>query len=441
MTAPSNGPLPAELSLTGPNPLRGTVRVPGDKGISHRAVVLAALAGGRSRIRNLAPGDDVRATAAALGQLGVMTRISESGSGTDRVVRGTGIDALREPNAVIDCANSGTTMRVLAGLLAGRPFLSVLTGDASLLTRPMARVVEPLRSLGAVIDGRDDGRLAPLAIRGGNLSGRRVELSVASGQVKTAVLLAGLQAQGTTEVAEPQPSRDHTERMLLALGAPLERVDERTVRIMPGSVSSFELDVPGDPSSAAFFVVAACVTPGSELVIEDVCLNPARIGFVDVLVRMGARIEIVTTGERLGEPVGNLVVEAGPLVGTTIVPSEGIIDEIPALAVAAAFADGVTDIRDAAELRVKESDRIGTIGQELAQMGIGTEPRADGLMIRGGRPHAALFKSHGDHRIAMAAAIAANAIEGDSTVRGWGSVAVSYPAFADDLMVTAGMDR
>jgi len=426
----------AELVLAGPRPLRGTMRVPGEKGISHRALLVAALADGRTRLRGLAPGDDVARTAAALEQLGVGVR----GGGSECVVRGAGAYGLREPGGVVDCGNSGTTLRMLAGLVAGRPFLTVLTGDESLRARPMARVAEPLRALGAFVDGRDGGRLAPLVVRGGTLTGGRVELPVASGQVKTAVLLAALQTEAGTEIVEPGPSRDHTERMLGALGVAIDRIDERTLRLPGGLpvVPAFELDVPGDPSSAAFFAVAACVTPGSRLTIEDVCLNPTRLGWVDVLRAMGARITAEPTEERLGEPVGVITAEAGPLTGTTIAPDEGMIDEIPALAIAAAFADGVTEVRDASELRVKESDRIGTISQELSQMGIGVETRADGLTIRGGAPRAGLFKSHGDHRIAMAAAIAANALDGESTVRGWGAVAVSYPDFADDLAAATG---
>jgi 3-phosphoshikimate 1-carboxyvinyltransferase len=298
----------------------------------------------------------------------------------------------------------------------------------------MGRIVEPLRAMGAQIDGRADGTRAPLAIRGGPLHGMRHELPVASAQVKSALLLAGLQADGVTEVVSLAVTRDHTERMLEALGAPIE-VDGLVARVRSGALESFELDVPGDPSSAAFFVVAASITPGSEIVIEDVSLNPTRLGFVDVLVRMGAAIECVPKGERCGEPVGDLVVRAAPLTATVIEGDEipNVQDEVPALAIAAAFADGVTDIRDAAELAVKESNRIGTIHQELSQLGIAVEPRADGLMIRGGVPRAALLKSHGDHRIAMAAAIAANAIDGASTVRGWRAVASSYPGFADDL--------
>lgn len=425
----------AEVIIAGPRPLRGTLRVPGDKGISHRALLVAALAPGRSTIRGLADGDDVRRTRVALERLCVPIKVSElaDDAASAVVVQSTGVDGLREPDAVIDCGNSGTTMRTLAGLLAGRPFLSVLTGDASLLSRPMSRVVRPLRSLGARVDGRADGELAPLVIRGGDLTGRRCELDVATAQVKTALVVAGLQAGGSTEVVEPAPSRDHTERMLAALGAPVTRVEDRITRIERGAPEAFELDVPGDPSSAALFAVAACITSGSAIVIEDLCLNPTRLGFVDVLRRMGARIHAEHTEERLGEPVGRLVVEASPLTATEIVPDEGMIDEIPVLAVAAAFADGVTEVRGLAELRVKESDRINTIQQELTQMGVDVEARRDSLTIRGGTPRPTLFKSHGDHRIALAAAVAANAMTGESIVRGWHSVAVSYPRFAEDL--------
>jgi len=430
----------AEIIIAGPRPLRGTLRVPGDKGISHRALLAAALASGNSTVRGLADGDDVRRTRVALERLGVRLRVSESadaGSGAVNV-QSTGVSGLREPDGVIDCGNSGTTMRTLSGLGAGRPFLTVLTGDASLLSRPMGRVVHPLRALGARVDGRADGELAPLVIRGGNLTGRRCELDVATAQVKTALVLAGLQADGITEVVEPAPSRDHTERMLAAVGAPVTRVDDRITRVERGAPDPFELDVPGDPSSAALFAVAACITPDSEIVIEDLCLNPSRLGFVEVLRRMGARIHAEQTEERLGEPVGRLVVEASALAGTPIAPDEGMIDEIPILAVAAAFADGVTEIRGLAELRVKESDRINTIQQELTQMGVDVEAHRDALTIRGGAPRPTLFKSHGDHRIALAAAVAANAMAGESIVRGWHAVAVSYPRFTDDLRVLAG---
>jgi 3-phosphoshikimate 1-carboxyvinyltransferase len=277
-----------------------------------------------------------------------------------------------------------------------------------------------------------------LVVRGGGLTGARIEPAVASGQVKTALVLAGLQADGVTEIVEPAASRDHTERLLRALGAPVESVDDHTIRVTRGAPSAFELDVAGDPSSAAFLVVAALVAPGSELVLEDVLLNPGRIAFVDVLRSMGGEVTVREKGERLGEPVGDVEVRASSLVATEIACSEPIIDEVPALAVAAAFAEGTTDIRNAAELRVKESDRIATLAQELTELGIEVEARSDGLSIRGGSPRPGTFKSHGDHRVAMAMAVAANAIDGPSTVRGWQAVGVSYPGFAADLDLLAG---
>jgi 3-phosphoshikimate 1-carboxyvinyltransferase len=453
--------LPTELSLTGIRPLRGRLRVPGDKSISHRALLFAALASGTSRLWWLADGDDVVRSRAAVEALGVKVRDGAGSPGEARephqrplrqtagqrvgpvvIVRGGGFNGLSEPETVIDCGNSGTSIRLLCGILAGRPFHSVLTGDSSIARRPMGRVVDPLRQMGARIDGRDGGRLAPLSIRGGGLRATRHELAVASAQVKTALLLAGLQADGVTEVTEPALSRDHTERLLPAMGAALA-VFPGGVRVEPagdGGLTPIDLAVPGDPSAAAFFVVGACITAGSDLVVEDVCLNPTRIGFVDVLQRMGADVEVAVKEERSGEPVGDIRAVAGPLRGTTMAGDEipRIIDEIPALAVAAAFAAGMTEVTDAAELRVKESDRIGTIEQELSQLGIAVEAKADGLMITGGVPHGGQFKSHGDHRIAMAAAIAANACEGSSTVRGWRAVASSYPRFAADLASVTG---
>jgi len=426
--------LPTEVAFGGARALRGRLRLPGDKSISHRGLLFAALATGRSTLTNLATGDDVAATRSALEALGVAIRGSESVT-----VNGGGLAAWREPEQPIDCANSGTTMRVLAGALAGRRFLSVLTGDASLRQRPMRRVTDPLRAMGAHVDGRDDGAFAPLVIRGGDLRGVRHELPVPSAQVKSALVLAGLQAEGTTEVVSHAPSRDHTERMLAALGVPIE-VEPCHVKVRAGAPEPFTLDVPGDPSSAAFFVVAASITPGSDLTIEGLAVNPTRLAFVDALRRMGADIEIEAAGERCGEPVGDLRVRAAALHATTIGGDEipNLQDEIPALAVAAAFAEGVTEVRDAAELAVKESNRIGALHQELSELGLAVEARSDGLVIRGGEPRAALLKSHGDHRIAMAAAVAANAIDGESTVRGWQAVSVSYPGFADDLAQVTG---
>ncbi|HEY3672958.1 MAG TPA: 3-phosphoshikimate 1-carboxyvinyltransferase [Acidimicrobiia bacterium] len=430
-----------ELVLIGGRPLRGRVRVPGDKGMSHRALLFGAMADGPSRIRGLASGEDVDRTRAALGQFGVAVTESISGDeGGDIAIDGRGLDAFVEPDAVLGCGNSGTSIRLLTGLLAGRPFLSVLTGDESLVERPMARVIEPLRAMGAHLDGRAGGTKPPLVVRGGDLTGCVHRLGVASAQVKTALLLAGLQASGTTEVVEPAASRDHTERMLAALGAPLTRVDERAVRVTAGAPSPFEFTVPGDPSSAAFWVVAATITSGSELVVEGVALNPSRIAFVDVLQRMGATIEIVHTGEQLGEPVGELRVTSAPLHGTTVEGAEipGVIDEIPVLAVAAACAEGITEFRDAAELRVKESDRIATVSELLTRLGVGSEQADDRLVVRGGRLQPGAVDSHGDHRIAMAGAVAAGVIDGETRVRGWRAVATSYPEFTAHLAALTG---
>lgn len=420
------------LTLVGGRPLRGRLRVPGDKGISHRALVFAALADGPSRIVGLADGDDVTRTRGALEMLGVGIRPTDGGL----TIAGAGPSGLREPETVLECGNSGTTMRILAGLLAGRPFHSVLAGDRSLAVRPMGRVVEPLRAMGAQLDGRDGGGRSPLAIRGGGLRGIEHDLEVASAQVKTALILAGLQAEGATVIREPHPSRDHTERLLRSLGAPIERVDSTTVTVEAGEPAPFDLEVPGDPSSCAFFTVAASIVPGSEIVLEGVSVNPTRLGFVDVLCRMGAEIEVTETELRLGEPVGDIRVAAAPLRGTVIEGREipNVIDELPVLAVAAAVAEGPSEIRDASELRVKESDRIAAVEQELAQLGVEIEVRPDGFTITGGaRLAGAVMKSHGDHRIAMSVAVAALVAEGESTIRGWQSVEVSYPAFMNDL--------
>jgi 3-phosphoshikimate 1-carboxyvinyltransferase len=422
--------LPKELSFGGARALRGTLRLPGDKSISHRALLFAALAKGDSTVTNLATGDDVSAMRAALAALGVGIRDDAN----KVIVRGGGFAGLHEPDGVLDCGNSGTAMRLLSGVLAGRPFLSILTGDSSLNQRPMRRVTEPLRAMGAGIDGRDNAEHAPLAIRGAHLVGIHHDLAVASAQVKTALVLAGMQASGTTEVVSPAPTRDHSERMLAALGVPVE-VDGCAVRVRAAQPEAFNLDVPGDPSSAAFFVVAAMITPGSDLTIESVSINPTRLGFVEVLRRMGGEISVEFVEERCGEPVGTMHVRAGALTGTVIAGDEipNVQDEIPVLAVAAAFADGLTDVRDAAELSVKESDRIATVHHMLTSLGCAAERRPDGLAIRGGLPRAAHFESFGDHRIAMAAAVAANAIDGESTVGGWQIVGSSYPEFADDL--------
>ncbi len=411
-------------------PLVGELVVPGDKSMSHRALLFAALADGRSRVTNLATGEDVAASRGAIEALGVRVRADAQ----TVTVNAAGRDALVEPDDVIDCGNSGTTMRIISGLLAGLEVLSVLTGDESLRRRPMGRVVDPLRALGADITGRSGGNLAPLVIGSASLVGGRIEIEVPSAQVRSALVLAALGARGDTEIVASSATRDHTERMLGAMNAPVVATPTGT-RVSPGAPEPFEFETPGDPSSAAFFAVAASITPGSDITLTNVSLNPTRIGFVNVLQRMGAAIETSVTETRVGEPVGSMHVRHAPLVSTVIAGAEipGVVDEIPILAMAAAVAEGVTEVRDAAELRLKESDRIGAIAQELTEVGLGVETWSDGLAIRGGTPRSAVLKSHGDHRMAMAGAVLAHALDEETTVRGWRCVTSSYPGFADDL--------
>ncbi|MCU1492759.1 MAG: 3-phosphoshikimate 1-carboxyvinyltransferase [Acidimicrobiaceae bacterium] len=420
--------------VAGAGPLRGRVRAPGDKSISHRGLILAALAEGTSVLSGLSRGDDVVRTAAALDAYG--TRISAA-DGDGRVVVIGGVERLGEPERPIDVGNSGTGLRLLLGVAARLPFLSVLIGDESIHRRPMERVVSPLRAMGARIDGRDDGRLAPLVVRGGDLAGIDYAPSVPSAQVKSALLLAGLGARGETVVRERVATRRHTEELLALAGAAPEIGDEggdHVVRVRAADLSPFELDVPGDPSQAAFLVVAALLVPGSEIVVENVYVGPGRAGFLDVLIRMGADLEIV----RRDVTTADLVVRHSALLATEVRGAEvpGCIDEIPVLAVAAAFAEGTTVFADAAELRVKESDRIATISSELARLEVDVEATADGLIVHGGRPRpSGAVRSYGDHRIAMALAVAGLAAGPGSgiAIEGFAAVDTSWPGFLDTL--------
>lgn len=416
--------------------LRGELTVPGDKSISHRAVLLGALAEGRTEITGFLPGADCLSTIACLRRLGVA--IEQEG---DRVtVHGAGWYALREPEDVLDVGNSGTTIRLLAGVLATQPFHSVLVGDASIARRPMRRVTAPLRAMGAHIDGRADGEYTPLAIRGGPLSAIHHVSPVASAQVKSALLLAGLQADGETAVTEPQRSRDHTERMLQAFGAELTLCGT-TVRVRGGQrLTGQRVEVPGDISSAAFFLVAAALVPGSDLVVRGVGLNPTRTGILDVLKAMGAEVEVEETGEACGEPVGDVRVRHAPLAATAIggdlIPR--LIDELPVIAVLATQAEGVTVIRDAQELRVKETDRIATVVAELSKMGARIEATPDGMIIHGPTPLVgARCDSYGDHRIGMALAVAGLIADGPTEIARAEAVAVSFPDFFDRLRTVA----
>ncbi len=421
------------LTVRAAGPLVRDLRVPGDKSISHRALLFAALAEGTSRLAGLQGGLDVAATRRAIEALGAVVR--DEG---DRVaVEGRGLGGLTEPADAVDCANSGTTMRLLAGVLAGHGFLSVLTGDASLRRRPMARVLDPLREMGALALGRAEDTRAPLVLRGGSLRSLTWTLPVASAQVKSAVLLAGLHARGVTWVEEPATSRDHTERMLGAMGAEVLR-DGRRVGVRGGSaLRAADLEVPGDPSSAAFWAAAALLVPGSRVRVRGVSLNPTRTGFFRILQRMGAPVRLEETGEAWGEPRGDVIAEYGPLTGVTVSAEEvpAAIDEFPVLCALAATARGDTEVRGAEELRHKESDRIDTLAGELRKAGVPVATFADGLRVTGGAPlGSARFASHGDHRLAMALGVLGLALPGGAQVEDAGAAAVSYPGFWTALM-------
>ena len=404
--------------------LKGEVVVPGDKSISHRVLLLAALADGSSLISGLSAGADVAATSSALESLGVTVSAPEGAS--ERVeIRG---GKLREPLGVIDVGNSGTSIRLLAGLLSGQPFNSVLTGDASVRRRPMGRVVEPLRLMGAQISGSGGAAGAPLSIRGGALRGIRYEVPVASAQVKGSLLFAGLFAEGETTVVEAAPTRTHTEELLAAFGA--------DVSIAPGRVSGrasrpkpFEFRVPGDPSSAAFWVVGASILPGSDVLLPGLYLGPQRAGYIEVLKRMGAHIHV--------DASGSVRCQHSALRAATVSAEEipGLVDEIPILAVAAACAQGVSRFEGAGELRYKESDRLTALEEVLGAMGAQIFTEGDDLTVVGGsalRP--VEVSSSGDHRIAMAACVALMACEGEGgAISGWQCVETSYPEFSSHL--------
>ena len=410
-------------------PLRGTIRVPGDKSISHRAMMLGALADGVTRVSGFLEGEDTLATAAAFRAMGV--RIEDDGPGR-KIVHGAGIDGLRAPAAPIDCGNAGTGMRLLAGLLAGQRFDYTLTGDASLTRRPMRRVTEPLARMGARIETAEGGR-PPLRIFGGqSLAGVDHDLPVASAQVKSALLLAGLYAQGETTVREPHPTRDYTERMLAALGWPIE-FSPGFARLSGGHrLTATDIAVPSDFSSAAFFLVAASLVPGSDLTLEGVGMNPRRTGLIDALRLMGAWIEVRNAREEGGEPVADLRVTHAPLHGAIIpealVPD--MIDEFPVLFVAAAAVSGVTTVSGAAELRVKESDRIAVMANGLRAMGARIDETPDGAVIHGGATlGGASVDAHDDHRIAMSFVVAGQIASAPVTLRGCATVATSFPGF------------
>ncbi len=411
--------------------LAGELRPPGDKSISHRGLLFGALAPGTSRIHGLLDSEDVAATRRLVEAVG--TRVEDNPDGSVTV---TGGSARREPSEVIDCANSGTTTRLGMGWLSGLAGTAVLTGDGSLRGRPMRRVVEPLTRMGARFLGRQGNDRLPLAMAGGELQGISWDLQVASGQIKGALLLAGIQAQGRTSLGGRLEGRDHTERMLRASGIPVEARGSRLEVEGPILPEPFELRVPADPSSAAFFLVAAAFLPGSDVVVRGVGLNPGRLGFVKVLQAMGADLEVEPEGESLGEPYGTLRCRGGALRGVTWTRDWVVeaLDEIPVLAVASVLAEGETVIREAEELRVKESDRIVAIATGLRRLGATIEELPDGLRIQGpARLGGAEVEAQDDHRIAMSLALAGLAAEGTTRVRGAEAVSISYPRFFEDL--------
>lgn len=421
------------IQTSRPKPFRLTLSVPGDKSISHRAIMFGSLAEGVTEVEGFLPGADCLSTIRCFRQMGVDI---EQVAPTKVRVRGNGFAGLKEPSEPLDVGNSGTTIRLMMGILAGRPFFSTLIGDESIARRPMGRVANPLRQMGAKIDGAKEGRFTPLAIRGGKLKGIDFASPVASAQVKSALLLAGLQAEGVTTVREPYLSRNHTERMLPAFGVQLQS-GHGAVSIQGGQgLKATYVRVPGDISSAAFLLAAALLVEGSEITVTDVGLNPTRTGIVDALKQMGAELKVEQTDSWCHEPVGQITVKHSPLKGITIggeiIPR--LIDEIPILAVIATQAKGETVICDAEELKVKETNRIQTTVEELRKLGAEIEETEDGMRIYGPTPlKGGVCYSHGDHRIGMALAIAGLASDREVRVEGTEAIDVSFPGFVETL--------
>ena len=430
-----------------PGRLEGTVRVPGDKSISQRAVMLNSIATGTAHVSNLCVGDDRNSVLRCMRGLGV--KISRHAScvisGSDECfeVEGRGLQGLTEPSAVLNAGNSGTTMRLVTGLLAAQPFFSVITGDRSLRSRDMARVVQPLTQMGAQISGRAQDSLAPLAIRGGNLSGIEYDMPVPSAQIKSCLLIAGLHASGRTVVSQSAESRDHTERLLRAMGADVQ-VDGLRVGVGPSELTAVDVSVPGDVSSAAFWMVAAACHPNARIKLQSVGMNPTRDGVIRVLQAMGARMAIENVREDRDEPVADITIESSALkateIGGELIPH--VVDELPVLGLAACHAKGTTVITDAAELRVKESDRILATVEGLSALGASIEETPDGMVVRGvERLKGGATRSHEDHRIAMTMGVAGLVASGNTVVEGSEAAGVSYPQFWDTLASLSGSRR
>lgn len=426
------------IKIKPPPKLEGEITPPGDKSISHRAAIFNSIGWGASLVTNFSSGADCFSTVECLRKMGAKIEVEERTKYSPSLhIEGRGNQVLTEPDDILNATNSGTTLRLLSGLLAAQPFFSVLTGDESLRSRPMGRVIKPLRLMGAEIWGRSHDTLAPLAIRGGKLKGIAYKLPVASAQLKSALILAALYADGMTSIQEPAPSRDHTETMLKAMGVTLERQgSELFITPLSRPPECLDIYIPGDISSGAFWLVAGIIHPGASIMVKNCGLNPTRTGIIDVLEAMGASLEITNERDEGGEKVGDMVVKSSQLKSVTI---EGeliprLIDELPVIAVAATQAQGTTIIRNAEELRVKESDRIETTVRELSRMGADIEALPDGMIIKGrsilkGR----LVDSHKDHRLAMSLAVAALVARGETTIDNSECVDISYPSFWEDL--------
>jgi len=408
--------------------VRGEITVPGDKSISHRSIMLGAIANGVTTVRGFLRGEDNMSTMHAFRAMGV--EINDDGETLQ--ITGRGLHGLNEPDDVLDCGNSGTTIRLITGLLSGQSFFSVVTGDQYLRKRPMKRVVDPLSRMGARISGRNGGTLAPLAINGGSLKGIEYQSPVSSAQIKSSLMLAGLYADGETRISEPSLSRDHSERMFQLFGASLVRNDNGVTVRGGVELTAREVTVPGDISSAAFFIVAALITPHSELLIKNVGVNPSRTGVIDILQAMGGNIQLLDLRDVSGEPVADILVRSSRLKGISISGSvvPRAIDEFPAICVAAAVAEGVTAIRDAKELRVKETDRITAMADNLRNLGVTVTESEDGMDITGSEQLlGGTVDSCGDHRIAMSMSVAALVASGAITVTDVACVATSFPTF------------
>lgn len=412
--------------------LSGEIAIPGDKSISHRSVMFGSIAKGKTAVTNFLPGEDCLSTIACFRKLGVT--IEQEGNKV--TIIGQGMDGLQEPADILDVGNSGTTIRLMMGILAGRPFHSVLVGDESIAKRPMTRVTAPLSLFGAKIHGRKNGEFTPLSVIGGPLGGVTYELPVASAQVKSALLFAGLQASGETVIIEPVKTRDHTERMITQFGGEVA-ADGQTIRVKGGqTLTGTEIHVPGDISSAAFFLAAGAIVPNSEITLKNVGLNPTRTGILEVLQQMGADFSIEPYENGSAEPAGDITIRTSKLKGTVI---EGaliprLIDEIPIIALLATQAEGETVIKDAEELKVKETNRIDTVVNELSKLGAVITASEDGMVIRGKSSlSGGTVSSHGDHRIGMMLAIAAAISKGEVHLQQKEAISVSYPSFFDHL--------